>query len=209
MKLEIRLAAVERQLRFHRLVIAGLLVALVALVGYGAAEGVPDIVEARRIEVLNAEGRPVVRIGSIPGIGSGIIEAFTKDGQRAVAITGVLLTGNVCTFYVDPGKPLAYHSCLSGNRITLTSRPADDPAHEFQNLVSIDATGNGGMLRVFNKDGGVGVGLTAQNSFGEGGTAAVFNRAGEPVAVIQADKDGMGYVGAFDRQGKGRTLTPR
>jgi hypothetical protein len=207
--IEPRLAAVERQLRFHRAVIAGLLVALVALVGYGATKGVPDVIRAKRIEILNEKGKAVVTLGSINGLGSGIIEAYTMDGQRAVAITGVLLTGNVCTFYVDPDKPLAFHACLSGNRITLTSRPASDPGHDFRDLVSIDGGDNGGTLRAYNNDGGLGVGLSGQSPRGGGGTLAVFNKSAEPVALVQADEYGIGLVGAYDRQGQGRTLTPR
>lgn len=47
---ESRLAAVERQLRIHRAVIAGL------LVGYGATEGVPEVVRARKFEAIDLNG---------------------------------------------------------------------------------------------------------------------------------------------------------
>ena len=52
---ESRLAAVERQLRFHRAVIATLLVALVALVGYGATERVPEEILQPRIWFQNKQ----------------------------------------------------------------------------------------------------------------------------------------------------------
>ena len=48
--------------------------------------------------------------------------------------------------------------------------------------------------------------------FGEnnnGGIIKINNKTGEDVVVMMADEYGMGSVGAFDRQGKGRTLTPR
>jgi hypothetical protein len=47
------------------------------------------------------------------------------------------------------------------------------------------------------------------NLKGGGGAIAVYNKTGDAVVQAVADEYGMGYVGAFDRQGEGRTLTPR
>jgi hypothetical protein len=41
-----------------------------------------------------------------------------------------------------------------------------------------------------------------------GGVLHVLNKIGERVAGISTDDDGNGYVGAFNRKGKGRTLRP-
>ena len=41
------------------------------------------------------------------------------------------------------------------------------------------------------------------------GLVAVFNNKGEPIATMGADEYGNDMVGAYDRKGKGRTLTPK
>jgi len=43
---------------------------------------------------------------------------------------------------------------------------------------------------------------------GGGGAIAVKNKTSEEVCQIYADAYGNGYIGAFNRKGKGRTLTP-
>jgi hypothetical protein len=85
--IESRLTAVERQLRFQRAVIAGLLVALVALVGWGAGEDIPDVIRARRFEVVNPEGKVVVGAGAFKY--GGLLTLFNAEGQAGVrAIAG-------------------------------------------------------------------------------------------------------------------------
>lgn len=133
--IESRLAAVERQLHFHRFVIAGLLVALVALVGHGATEGVPDEIVAKSLKLVNDKGEIRVYAGT--------------SGQ--------------------------------GN----------------------------GVLSVVDLDNGVGVQLLGRETLGYGGVIYVKNKAGQEIVVISANEYGMGQVGAYDRQGKGRTLQPR
>lgn len=81
---ESRLAAIERQLRFHRAVIAALLVALVALVGYGATEGVPDEIRARKFVVVNKKGRVVLLMEPL-GDGA-IVEFYDKKGEPNLTI---------------------------------------------------------------------------------------------------------------------------
>ncbi len=66
-----------------------------------------------------------------------------------------------------------------------------------------------GYFQVRNKDGKGGVHALGLTESGGGGTVIVRNRTGEQVVQIHADEYGMGAVGVFDREGKGRTLTPR
>jgi hypothetical protein len=132
--IESRLATVERQLRFNRLVIAGLLVALVALVGYGATKGVPDVIRAKRFEVVNETGTDMADVDSYQGVG---------------------------------------------------------------------------LFVVYNKDGDIGAEMDGVGTTDGGGGVYIFNKTGQKVVQAYADAYGMGYVGAFDRHGRGRTLTPR
>ena len=87
---------------------------------------------------------------------------------------------------------------------------------------------NGGGLSVLNtagktvaevaakeNGGGLGVANTAGKTVAEvmakedGGWLGVLNKTGEEVVQAYADEYGHGFVGVWDRQGKGRTLTPR
>jgi hypothetical protein len=63
----------------------------------------------------------------------------------------------------------------------------------------------GGVLLTFNSAGNGQVLLGAEEA---GGVLHVLNKIGERVAGISIDDDGNGYVGAFNRKGKGRTLRP-
>ncbi len=150
---ESRLAAVERQLRFHRAVIAALLVALVALVGYGATQGVPEEIRARKFVVLNEEGREVV-----------VIDSWELGGW-------------ITTY---PGK---------GDYL-----PSISLAHTDD---------GGGLLELFNKDGGRGVQLQGMNNVGGGGGVVVANKSGKAVVSALANPDGNGGFGVYNKNGKG------
>ena len=202
--IESRFAAVERQLRFHRLVIASLLVALVALVGYGATDGVPDVIRAKKFLVVNEEGREVVVIES--WLLGGYIRTFPAKGTYLPSITlshigfdGLLKVSN------KDGKDIIQTGAdTTGNGLLKISNK--DGKDIIQNGTNMSGDG---LLRVYNKDGGVGVTVQGINSIGSGGGVLVFNRTGEPVIQAHADEYGVGVVGAYDRHNKGRTLTPR
>jgi hypothetical protein len=190
--MESRLAAVERQLRLHRLVIAGLLVTLVALVSYGATEEVPDVIRAKRIE---AESSLIV--GELKGAHFAVA-ANTAD-EELVLIGGA--SPEKSLFLLAKEKDLPAHSLNFYN----TSVNLWGGGKKAVQLLSV---GTAGAIFVNGFDGKFGVGLFGKGSDG-GGAVEIYNKTGETVVQIYADEYGMGYLGAFDRQGKGRTLTPR
>lgn len=185
--IESRLAAAERQLRFHQLVIAGLLIALVALVGYGATEGVPDVIRAKRIEVVNDLGTPVVTLHGQPGLGSGQLELYTAEGRRTVAITALLAGGNVCTFIFERDRPRAQHACLSGSQITLTSRDTNDPQHRLRKAVTLEIRDGAGQLDLFN---------AAEQPIVSAGTMELPRKGGGVLTVHGAGAGRLATLGA-------------
>lgn len=64
---------------------------------------------------------------------------------------------------------------------------------------------DGGLLGIYNAAGNTQVGLGVLEN---GGFLSIYNKTGEEVVQLFADEYGNGYVGAFDRKGKGRTLQP-
>ena len=91
MTTEERLQRLERQCRWYGnlIVLAGL--GIVALVGYGAVESIPDIIRAKRFEVIDKDGNVVARLGHYHR-GSGSLEILTREG--AVVIEASALRGN-------------------------------------------------------------------------------------------------------------------
>jgi len=43
----------------------------------------------------------------------------------------------------------------------------------------------------------------------EGADLQIFNKTGETVCSLMVDEHGLGKIGAWDRKGNGRTLTPK
>jgi hypothetical protein len=127
---ESRLLAVERQLRLHRLVIAGLLVAIVALVGLGATKGVPDEVRAKSFVVVNGEGREVVVIAS--GTMGGTIVTYPSKG---------------------PSVPLVFITQSDGGHGFMAVGSNDGRIGVV--LVGLNDKGGGGSVLVQNKAGQV------------------------------------------------------
>lgn len=203
--IESRLAAVERQLRFHRLVIAGLLVGLVALVGYGATEGVPAEIRARNFVAVDEGGTPRAVMGALGAGGAFLI--FNKERKAIVSVNPDANGGGKITLSNNlgvEGVTLGGMGSLGGGGVVEVYNTNN------QVVVGVVANANGdGLLGVNRNGGGYGVLLSAMNVKGGGGAVVVFNKTGDAVVNAVADEYGIGYVGAFDRQGKGRTLTPR
>ena len=62
------------------------------------------------------------------------------------------------------------------------------------------------MVKTFSPSG---KGLIRLQGADGGGGLLIYNKGGDEVVQAYADDYGHGYLGVFDRNGKGRTLTPR
>ena len=183
-EVESRLAAVERQLRIQRIVITGLLVALVALVGYGATEGVPDVVRARKFEAIRSDGVVGIKVSGDS------LTVFDNEGQKAATSTRAVAwkPGTPTDKALDIGAAfILYHKGLRVAQFM----PSPEGAGEL-------------LLTSANHDGRIWLKMADS-----GGMINVTNKTGDEVVQIYADEYGVGYIGAFNRQGRGRTLTPR
>ena len=89
--MEQRIEKLEQQYRIYRnlFILAGL--AVVAVVGFGATESIPNIIRANRFEVIDKDGNVVARLGHYYR-GSGSMEIFTREG--AVVIEASAPRGN-------------------------------------------------------------------------------------------------------------------
>lgn len=111
--------------------------------------------------------------------GEGLISTYGADGKALVRLMPTIYGSGSVSTYSAEGNVL----------VTLTS-----------------TEGGNGSISTHSADGKDLIFLTGSDG---GGSLHVFNKTGERVVDIFADEYGMGYVGAFDRQGKGRTLQPK
>ncbi len=100
--IESRFSHIERQLRFQRALIVFLLIALLALVGFGALGSVPALVRAKRFEVVDKDGNVVARPGNFHR-GSGALEIFTREGEVMV-IASALSDSGYLKIYREKGE---------------------------------------------------------------------------------------------------------
>jgi len=190
--LESRLAAVERQLRFQRLIIAGLLIALVALVGFGAAQGVPDQLRAKSLIVGDKDSGLVV-IGPGPaakGTGvKGMAIVLTMPNQKPGMILGPDVQGTYALNLY--GLPLNMRSESGSQWLVLSGKPTA-----------------GGFIGLLNADGKLGATVVGGGS-NSPPSLGIWDDAGHELVQVTKDDAGRGFVGAFDSTGKGSTLAPR
>lgn len=103
MTIEQRMTRLEKQNRNLKLTMGGMLMAAVGalVMGQAAAPGddVPNIVRARRIEVVSEEGRPVVVLG-MTATGAGTVTTLDGKDNKIVSLgatrggEGTITTGN-------------------------------------------------------------------------------------------------------------------
>lgn len=149
-------------------------------------ERVQEIVRTKGIEVVNDEGLVVV-MASSDRPGTGWLSVRNQEGRLAFLAQGVEDRGR-------PGQLRVYGpmKVMSTKEKNLVYAGPGDTGH--------------GSLAVSNQEGEPWI--TAGGS-ANGGELQISNKTGERVITLGVDEDGFGEVGAWDREGKGRTLSPR
>ena len=159
MNIEQRLAKLERTSRYWRFTAVALGLTLVAITAMGLAddaEQVPDVIRARRFEVVNEQGTPQVILSQHEQLG-GAIGTYNPQGERVV-------------------------------------------------LISLNATGVGGVINTFDGKGGelVSIGTTEDGA----GAVSTFDGKGWELVRIGATVDGEGSISTYNRAGQVRAQLP-
>lgn len=154
----------------------------------------PIAVIGEAIESLNNDGTAVYGkcFTRISG-GSVVSKFFTSGASAALSIDGLAFS--------DPGENVPVQIGLDGNDfgfIQVAGR--EDQRFEVLNLPS------GLVSRLWNGTYGI---YGVLDIDGDRPQFSLSNKTGESVVQILVDEYGMGYVGAFDREGKGKVLEPR
>ena len=190
MTTEERLQRLERQSRMYRHLFILAALGLVAVLTYGATAPIPEVIQARRFEVIDGNGAAFVRLYSSK-YGGVLIVYGNKEDKARVSIGMSHLTGN------------------SGEKTNRTGyievRGAGNNYSGVQ--ISSDVFGNG-LVSVTSENNGLSTvidetGLTVHSTkFSEG----VQNT--KPLVEISGDGFGNGTVSVRNREGKRLTLTP-
>src|SRR5690606_30713232 len=98
---EQRLAILERRLRTQRRTSFGLAACLVALLSMGAGGG--EVVQARRIELVDGSGKALITLAARDGRGA--IELQSEEGQRALLISNTP-EGGALALYDERAHPV-------------------------------------------------------------------------------------------------------
>ena len=177
MDLEQRVAMLERRATRYRNALVMLVVVICAVAVVGATTD-DGIVRGKAFYLFNDQGKIVVALGFNDG-GDGLLSTYSNSGQELVKLTSTTGGDGVLTTYSNSG----------------------------QELVNLSATTRGeGLLTTYSKSGHrlVYLGSSANDT---GFLFEGYNKTGEAVVSMRVDDYGNGEVGAWNRKGKGRTLT--
>lgn len=196
MTIEQRLEALARSNRRWRMAacLMGLLTMAGLLMAQSGAVMVPELLRTRKLEVLNEQGVAVVTLEAGPR--GGLIT--TTNGQG-----GLLLETEAGSFNIYNGqgqKLVRLSATKDGQGLVATYN------HRGEGVVAMGSTKDGeGAFTTYNGSGQKLVSLSATDT---GGALSVWSASGQAVSTIRADEQGSGEVGAWNSDGKGRTLTP-
>lgn len=213
MTIEQRLDALEKSNRRWRAVTLLLGVALVAaftVAATGPKEEVPDVIRAKRFEVVNDKGDVLARVSS-DYYGSGQVELYVLPNSiRSTSGTlGAILSAGTGTIRDERGRVM-YASGGSlmlrqdGCRLAFLG-PATNPEDTHISAGSLSLYDGYGddHCRIKYSDLTVQIGPAFNGS-----ELALKNKTGEFVCTMKVDDYGNGVIGAWNRKGKARTLTP-
>jgi antitoxin component YwqK of YwqJK toxin-antitoxin module len=180
----------RNQVRTLKRIVYGFGCLLVAgiVVGATSLQTVPDVIQAKKFEVVNDEGRVFVLIS-----GSTTQPNSIKSHQE----------GGIISTYNSQGETLILMGMNNHGSGAIQTK--NKKGHT---LVSLATTADGkGMVLTENGKGGTLVTLGANKS--QGGLITSYSGKGVALAAFGASPDGNGVAVTYDKEGKGITsITP-
>ncbi|MBY0274678.1 hypothetical protein K2Z84_05000 [Candidatus Binatia bacterium] len=180
-----RVAVLERRLSGQRRLTGALVACLIGLLTMGA--GGSDLVQARRIEVVDGSGKALLVLEARDG--RGVLELQSEMGQRA----GMLTTtpdGGAFGIYDERGHEVVTLGAAGDGGLVETTTAGG------KTLVQLGAgAAGGGALSTFAATGKrlVEIGATADGE----GTVATFDARGAPLLALAAGDHGSARIVAY------------
>ena len=148
MQNEERINGLETQVRTLKRIVYGFGCLLVAgiVVGATSLQTVPDVIQAKKFEVVNDEGKVVASFYA--NMGGGMLSFSNKDGEVVAGLgSDEVNGGGVLGINNKDGKIVAgIHADENGGVARVLN-------NKFTEVAGIRATPDGGVLSVANKDG--------------------------------------------------------
>lgn len=144
MDIEARIEKLERTNRRYRHGIVALLSCVIALGAFAMDDGIPDVVRARRFEVVDTSGMTLAEVGS--DATGGRVVTVRRGGGGAMLFTND--QGGAIGLLSPDGKvPFRAGVSPMGGLLVLTNR-----ADQFVMMAAADDSSAGAMV-LFDKDG--------------------------------------------------------
>ena len=196
-----RLHKLENQNRYMKLggLAIVLLVVTTLLTGASKKPDVAEEIRAKKIVLVNEQGKEVIVMENINNV-SRIIISDSKG--KTLFVLGA----------TDGSSILGMLDSNGNNRLSLI---ADDEGSRFdlwdikgKKLLALGATDGSSMLCMWDSKEILRLALGSSDAEDNGGILQIYNKTNESIVQLHADEYGNGKVGAYNRKGEGRTLTP-
>ena len=218
-----RLHKLEKQNRYMKLggLAIVLLVVTTLLTGASKKPDVAEEIRAKKIAVVDEQGKDVIVITSLNNVSR--ITIFDSTGTIRCglgAVDGKSMLGmfdskgkyRLGLLADDTSSSLSLNDSKGKSRLGLG---ADDTSSSLMlndsngnNRLRLSETDVGSLLFMNDSKGNIRLGLAAEGENDNGGKIEIYNKTNEQVVGLGADEYGNGVVGAYNRKGKGRELTP-
>ena len=199
MTTDTRIESLESQVRTLKRMLFGIfgLVVVGGLLAATSMQGVPDVIRAKKFQVVTDEGKVQARLYA--DADGGVLGISDKNGKD-VAVLGVNAHGGGMLGVADRnGKDVAEISANADGGVLLISNKVG------KSVAGIYADADGGSF-VINKNDGSKVALVGANAYG--GSLMIANKDDKLIAVITADGGGNGVVKTYDSTGKTTSRNP-
>jgi hypothetical protein len=186
----------RNQVRTLKRIVYGFGCLLVAgiVVGATSLQTVPDVIQAKKFEVVNDEGKVVASFYA--NMGGGMLSFSNKDGKVVAGLgSDEVNGGGVLGINNKDGKTVAgiYADENGGVARVLNNK--------FTEVVQIDVDKNGdGQLRIFDREGKQFARLFLDD-VGNGGLG-IYNKDSKYEVAGLGVYDGWGVLGIYDRDGE-------
>ena len=201
--LEQEVRTLQRQVRRQRRwnLALGALVVVGGSMAATAERSIPDVVQAKKFEVVNDEGEKLVSLENLVGGGvdHGQVVTWSSTGRPLAGFSAGPGGGTVHTANGKGQMLVELGATRDGNAGMVTTWNSDRKV-----LVELGAGKSGGLVSVRDHQGRQLAQVTS-DAGGKGGVLRTMNPSGEDLVLVGMSVDGFGLVRT--RNGKGGTLT--
>jgi len=198
MQNEERINVLETQVRTLKRIVYGFGCLLVAgvIVSATSMQTIPDVIQAKKFEVVNDEGRMVVSLGA-PGDGGGGLFISDNKGRPSVMLISDSSMPGLVIFHDGKGAARISADADGGNWVIYNK--------DEKTVASLFTYTDGGRLSINNKDG---KSVAKIFVIDNGGGFGMNNKNGQPFVMLGTNVAGDGKFTILNSKGEITTSLP-